>query len=82
MCIRDSGKGSGRSIRDFNLFEALSACEEYLTGFGGHSVAAGLNVNTADIDKFSEAINKYADKHMSGDVLVPKLDIDLSLIHI
>lgn len=76
---RGNGKGSGRSIRDFNLFEALSACEEYLTGFGGHSIAAGLNVNTADIDKFSEAINKYADKHMSGDILIPKLDIDCPL---
>lgn len=71
-----NGKGSGRSIPDFNLFDALTACEDTLTGFGGHSVAAGLNINIADIPRFSDAINKYADKTMSADNLIPKLQID------
>ena len=73
---KGNGKGSGRSIPDFNLFDALTACEDTLTGFGGHSVAAGLNVNIADIPRFSEAINKYAHKHISSDMLIPKLEID------
>lgn len=73
---RGNGKGSGRSIPDFNLFDALTACEDILTGFGGHSAAAGLNINIADIEKFSESINKYADKLITKEMLVPKLWID------
>lgn len=71
-----NGKGSGRSIPDFNLFDALTAVNDTLTGFGGHSVAAGLNINISDIPKFTEAINRYADKHLSPDMLIPKLMID------
>ncbi len=74
-----NGKGSGRSIPDFNLFDALAACEDTLTGFGGHSVAAGLNINIADIPRFCEAINKYAEKTMSAEDLIPKLEIDCPL---
>ncbi|MDO5396667.1 MAG: single-stranded-DNA-specific exonuclease RecJ [bacterium] len=73
---KGNGKGSGRSVPGFNLFDALTACSDFLIGFGGHSAAAGLNVNISDITKFSEAINKYADKCLSPDMLVPKLCID------
>lgn len=75
-----NGKGSGRSIPGFNLFDALSACEDTLTGFGGHTAAAGLNINIADIPKFSAAVNKYADKVLTPDMLIPKLEIDCPII--
>ena len=71
-----NGKGSGRSVPDFNLFDALRACADSLVDYGGHSAAAGLVINISNIAKFSEAINKYADKHLSPDMLVPKLYID------
>ncbi len=70
------GKGSGRSIPEFNLFNALSACEEFLTDFGGHAVAAGLNINMSDIESFDRAINKYADGVLTERDMVPKLNID------
>ena len=70
------GKGSGRSIPGFNLFEALSECEEHLTNFGGHSQAAGLGINTGSLEDFEKAINKYADKVLSNDDLIPKVQID------
>lgn len=73
---KGNGKGSGRSIPDFNLFDALSACEDVLTGFGGHAAAAGLNINIADVPKFSEEINKYADKCITKEMQTPKLWID------
>lgn len=70
------GKGSGRSIPGFNLFDALTECEEYLTGFGGHCAAAGLNINIPDLEKFTAAINKCAEKTLSNEDFVPKLSID------
>ena len=73
------GKGSGRSIPGFNLFDALSACENYLTDFGGHAVAAGLNINMSDIEGFDKAINKYADGILTERDMIPKLNIDCAI---
>lgn len=70
------GKGSGRSIPGFNLFEALGATEEYLTNFGGHSAAAGLGINMDSIDEFTAAINKYAAGVLKKEDMIPKIDID------
>lgn len=71
-----AGKGSGRSIAGFNLFNALSECEDLLTNFGGHSVAAGLGVNEENIDKFSEAVNKYAESILTPEDMIPVVKID------
>lgn len=70
------GKGSGRSIKAFNLFDALSHCEKHLTDFGGHAVAAGLNINMSDIDRFIKEINKYADETLTERDMIPTVDID------
>lgn len=73
------GKGSGRSIKGFNLFDALTHCEKQLIDFGGHAVAAGLNVNMSDIDSFIKEINKYADEVLSEQDMIPTVDIDCPL---
>jgi single-stranded-DNA-specific exonuclease len=70
------GKGSGRSIPAFNLFDALSYCEDTLTDFGGHSAAAGLNINISSIEDFTKKINKYADDNLTSEDMIPTLDID------
>lgn len=75
-CSNGNGKGSGRSIKSFNLFDALSACEKHLTDFGGHAVAAGLNINVSDIEEFTKAINKYADETLTERDMIPSVEID------
>ena len=70
------GKGSGRSIKTFNLFDALSHCEKYLTDFGGHAVAAGLNINMSDLDGFIKEINKYADDTLTPEDMGQSISID------
>ena len=55
----DQGKGSCRSYGGFNLFEALSACSDHLIGFGGHALAAGLNIRREELDSFRKALNEY-----------------------
>ncbi len=52
--------GSGRSIADFSLFDAISACEDLLLKFGGHTAAAGLTLEKEKISAFREKINQYA----------------------
>lgn len=73
------GKGSGRSIPSFNLFDALSHCDKYLTEFGGHAVAAGLNLNMSDFDDFVKEINKYADSVLSDSDMIPRVNIDCEI---
>ncbi len=55
----DKGKGSCRSWGGFNLFDALDACGEHLESFGGHALAAGLNLRREDIPSFRAALREY-----------------------
>lgn len=73
------GKGSGRSILAFNLFEALSECDDFLNSFGGHSVAAGLTINSENIEAFSAHINKYANSKLNDADLIPSVKIDCEI---
>ena len=60
ICINgEVGKGSCRSCGGFNLFDALSACSEHLVGFGGHALAAGLNIRRDKLDDFRAALTEY-----------------------
>lgn len=70
------GKGSGRSVKGFNLFDALTACSDLLLKYGGHELAAGLGLNFNDISQFDKAINEYAKTHLSEEDSVPYINID------
>lgn len=75
----ENGKGSGRSIPAFDLFSALNASSDFLVSFGGHNIAAGLNIRTGDIDAFSQHINAYADKMLCNDDFIPSINLDMEL---
>ncbi len=59
----DRGKGSCRSYGGFNLFDALSSCGELLDAFGGHILAAGLNIRRENLDAFRKAFTEYYVNH-------------------
>ena len=64
ICLNgDVGKGSCRSYGGFNLYEALSACSDHLMSFGGHALAAGLNIEKNRIDDFRSALAEYYRQH-------------------
>ena len=65
--------GSGRSIPPFNLISAISACQDLLIEFGGHSQAAGLKVENKNLKKFYQKIKKIADEQLSKKDLVPEI---------
>ena len=74
----DYGKGSGRSIPGFDLYEALTECKDYIDRFGGHSMAIGINVKTSDFEKFKNALEEVSiQKHINE--LVPILTIDAQI---
>ncbi|MCA1684410.1 MAG: single-stranded-DNA-specific exonuclease RecJ [Planctomycetia bacterium] len=53
------GQGSARSVSGFDLYEALKACSERLTAFGGHSAAAGLRLPGAHFPAFAERFDHH-----------------------
>src|SRR5262249_27693377 len=53
------GQGSGRSIAGFNLYEALRACADGLTSFGGHAAAAGLKLPHDQFAAFAERFDQH-----------------------
>ena len=56
----DSARGSGRSIKGFDLHAGLSACSDVLTRFGGHKMAAGFELAAADVPRLREAFAAHA----------------------
>lgn len=71
-------RGSGRSVRNFHLFQALEECKDLLENFGGHSHAVGLVVARKRIHDFKTAINRLAREKLLAEDLIPHLDIDVS----
>jgi single-stranded-DNA-specific exonuclease len=72
----ESGKGSGRSIAAFHLYNALVACQEHLAGFGGHEHAAGIRIHRAQVPAFQEALNRVAREQLLEADCTPSLAID------
>ena len=75
----DLCKGSGRSIKNFHLFNALSDCKEFLNAFGGHSHAAGLVITRDSIEDFKQSINRLAKERLLLEDMLPSLDIDMEV---
>jgi len=72
-------KGSGRSIKNFHLFDALMECKDFLKTFGGHSHAVGLIITNNNIEEFRNKINRLAKEKLLLEDLLPSLDIDIEL---
>jgi single-stranded-DNA-specific exonuclease len=70
------GKGSGRSIEGLSLVDALRRCEAHLGNFGGHEMAAGLNVHEEAFDAFREAFEVATRALVTDEMLVPRLHLD------
>jgi len=70
---------SARSVRGFDVYEALNECSEFIEQFGGHKYAAGLTLDpknySAFKNKFEEVVKATIDKKL----LIPEITIDLEL---
>ena len=72
----DQFRGSGRSIAGFDLAGALGECGDLLLRQGGHAMAAGLSLTTANLDAFRARLNQLARLALKPDDLQPPLRLD------
>ena len=72
----EHGQGSARSIPGFHLAHALESCAPHLIAFGGHEMAAGLKIQTAQVDDFRRAFCQVADSLITDEMLVPQLRVE------
>ncbi len=72
-------KGSGRSIRELNLHEAISACKEHLIRYGGHHQAAGLSLELTDLAPFRTAFFQKIIDAIGPDPVLPSLCYDAEM---
>lgn len=72
-------RGSGRSIKNFHLFNGLNNCKELLDNFGGHEHAIGMVIPQDNISQFREKINLFAKEKLVFQDLIPSLEVDMEL---
>lgn len=71
-------KGSCRSIAGFSIIRALTDCAPLLSRFGGHTLAAGLTLQTERLEEFFSAINRCAAMQCPR-MPMPQINIDCKL---
>jgi single-stranded-DNA-specific exonuclease len=72
----DTGRGSGRSVEAFDLLAGLTACSGHLLHYGGHRVAAGLEIERAQVAGFAAALAAHAEKTLRAEDLVAVERVD------
>ena len=75
----DKLAASARSVKDFDVYNALEACAEHLEQFGGHMYAAGMTLKEENYQKFKDAFEKEVQKTIHPDLLIPEISIDLEI---
>ena len=73
----DVGRGSCRSCDGFNIYSAISACSDWLVGYGGHAQAAGFSIRRDCIDGFRDAMTDYFHENFAA--TVSELSIDFAI---
>ena len=73
------GKGSGRSIKGFSLYEVIQSCQDVLINYGGHKYAVGFTIEANRISQFKAKINAISSLYLKDDDLTLKLEVDAPL---
>lgn len=72
----DKLAASARSVKDFDVYNALEACSEHLEQFGGHMYAAGMTLKEENYEKFKLAFENVVSDTIHPDLLTPEISID------
>ncbi len=68
--------GSARSVPNYDIYEAITACEDLLLQYGGHKYAAGLTLRLEDVQTFIDRFETVVSSTITDDALIPKIEID------
>jgi len=71
--------GSARSIKNFDIYDAIDNCSDLLEHFGGHKYAAGLSMRPENLPEFSRRFEAYVAEHLVEEDFVPELEVDLKI---
>ena len=75
----DKLAASARSVKGFDVYNALEACAEHLEQFGGHKYAAGLTLKEENYEAFKKAFEKVVSETINPELLLPEIAIDLEI---
>lgn len=80
VSVRDDEiKGSARSLKGFNITNAIENFNELLEKYGGHEQAAGFSVKVGKLEQFRAALVAYANENIDPDSLSPELNVDMEI---
>tara|TARA_B100000674_G_scaffold57015_1_gene39709 strand:- start:14876 stop:16579 length:1704 start_codon:yes stop_codon:yes gene_type:complete len=71
--------GSARSVKGFDLYEALLKCEHLLEKFGGHKYAAGLTIKKQNLDSFISEFEKVVSSSITEEQQIAEIEVDLEI---
>lgn len=75
----DKLAASARSVKDFDVYNALEACAEHLEQFGGHMYAAGMTMLPENFKNFKNAFEKVVASTIHPDLLIPEIAYDAEI---
>ena len=75
----DKYAASARSVKGFDVYNALEACAQHLEQFGGHMYAAGMTLKEENYSLFKEAFEKQVQETIHPDMLIPEIEIDAEI---
>jgi len=82
LVFTKSGKklaASARSVKGFDVYNALQQCSEYIEQFGGHKYAAGLTLLEEQYDGFKNQFEKVVSETIDPNLLIPEISIDAQI---
>lgn len=68
--------GSARSVKDFSVYNAIEACSDLLTQFGGHKYAAGMTMPIENVPAFQKKFEEVVSSTIPDKLLIPEIEID------
>ena len=71
--------GSARSVKNFDIHEAITECSQWVEQFGGHKYAAGLSIKAENFDAFSEQFESVVVRDIQEASLLPEVEYDLDI---
>jgi single-stranded-DNA-specific exonuclease len=75
----DKLAASARSVKDFDVYNALEACAAHLEQFGGHMYAAGMTLKEENYPAFKEAFEQVVRETISPELLIPEVLVDAEI---